>query len=429
MQTDLAAFIRDTPEGLEADAILRSCVHCGFCNATCPTYQLLGDELDGPRGRIYLIKAVLEGQPATQRTQLHLDRCLTCRACESTCPSGVQYHRLLDIGRAVVDQRVQRSLIDRTKRFLLAATIPRPRFLQAAVTAGQWLRPLLPAALAEKLPGRSGRVASAAPDRTFAAPTRRMIVLASCGQQALTPNTNAAATRVLARLGIELLPVAAGCCGALRYHLDAQQQALDDMRRLIDAWWPLLDAPTGGVKAIEAIVVTASGCGVQLREYGKLLADDTAYAAKAARVSALARDVSEVLAGEYESLVELMPRLRDEPRRIAFHSPCTLQHGLKIRGSVEALLTAAGYELAPVADAHLCCGSAGTYSMTQPELARRLRDNKLAALGAATPLALGAGAPAMIVTANIGCQTHLQGGTATPVRHWIELIDERLGAG
>ncbi len=419
MQTNLADIIKDTREGREADSILRTCVHCGFCNATCPTYQLLGDELDGPRGRIYLIKQVLEGQPVTRRTQVHLDRCLTCRSCETNCPSGVDYHRLLDIGRGIIEQRVPRSIVDKAKRLLLREVIPRPRILQAAVTMGRWLRPLLPTALAAKLPAPSVAAGRAPPFKLPIAHARRMIVLASCGQQVLTPNTNAAAARILDKLGIELLaPAGAGCCGALRYHLDAQDQALDDMRRAIDAWWPHIENTTSG--GVEAIVMTASGCGVQVRDYGKLLQHDPAYAGKAARVSALARDVSEVLAAEQEKLFELvLTSSAGVGPRVAFHSPCTLQHGQKIRGLVESLLVAAGYELSPVADAHLCCGSAGTYSMTQPELSRQLRDNKLAALGA--------GSPAVIVSANIGCQTHLQSGTATPVRHWIELIDERLG--
>jgi len=414
MQTDLADFIKDTDEGREADAILRTCVHCGFCNATCPTYQLLGDELDGPRGRIYLIKQVLEGQPVSRRTQVHLDRCLTCRSCETTCPSGVKYHRLLDIGRAVVDQKVPRSPADKATRFVLGEGIPRREMLQSAITIGQWLRPLLPEALAAKLPAARPAADRARTGRASTVHARRMIALSSCGQQALTPNTNAALARILDRLGIEVLTPETGCCGALRYHLGAQEQALGDMRRTIDAWWPYIDDASIG---IEAVVMTASGCGVQVREYGELLKHDPAYAAKAARISALARDVSEVLAGEQKELLALLPQAGTR-QRVAFHSPCTLQHGQQIRGLIEALLVAAGYELSAVADAHLCCGSAGTYSFTQPKLARQLRDNKLAALAA--------GSPALIVTANIGCQTHLQSGTATPVRHWIELIAEGL---
>jgi len=419
MQTNLADFIKDTPEGREADAILRTCVHCGFCTATCPTYQLLGDELDGPRGRIYLIKQMLEGQPVTAKTRLHLDRCLTCRSCETTCPSGVKYHRLLDIGRHVVEQRVPRAPLDRLTRFLLREALPRPWLFRPAVKVGQWLRPLLPGALADKLPtaaeGELRPWPQAAAKSGKRPHERRMIALAGCVQPALAPNTNAATARVLDKLGIELFEApGAGCCGALRYHLNAQEQALDDMRRVIDAWWPhIADG------SVEAIVMTASGCGAQVREYGDLLKDDAAYAEKAARISALTRDVSEVIAAEQDGLSVLLRAAKvDVPTRVAFHSPCTLQHGQKIRGVVELLLAAAGYELSPVADPHLCCGSAGTYSILQPELSKQLRDNKLAALAA--------GSPALIVTANVGCQTHLQSGSATPVRHWIELIDERL---
>lgn len=420
MQTNLADFIRDTPEGREADAILRSCVHCGFCNATCPTYQLLGDELDGPRGRIYLIKQMLEGFPVTRRTQNHLDRCLSCRSCETTCPSGVNYHRLLDIGRGVIEQRVPRPFVERMTRYTLYTTIPNPGILKNAVNIGQLFRPLLPTALSEKLPDSA---ASQRPrvGRPAAPRQRRMIALASCGQASLTPNTAAAAGRVLDRLGIEMVELeSAGCCGALRYHLDAQQQALDDMRRVIDACWPYIEGIHSG--GVEAIVMTASGCGLQVRAYSELLKHDPAYADKAARISALTLDLSEVLAAEREGLMELLQLpAKDsagERRRVAFHSPCTLQHGQKIRGVVESLLAAAGYVLTPVVDAHLCCGSAGTYSITQPELSKRLRDNKLAALSE--------GSPDVFVTANIGCQTHLQSGSAIPVRHWIELIDERI---
>ena len=415
MQTNLADFIKDTPAGREADAILRSCVHCGFCTATCPTYQLLGDELDGPRGRIYLIKQMLEGQPVGEKTQLHLDRCLSCRSCETTCPSGVRYHRLLDIGRAVMEQRVPRGRIERSKRFLLCEALPRPWIFRPAVKVGQWLRPLLPGVLAYKVPTTAEGRARPWPQPRATPHGRRMIALAGCVQPGLAPNTNAAAARVLDKLGIELFEAAgAGCCGALRYHLDARAQALEDMRRVIDAWWPHLQDGS-----VEGIVMTASGCGAQVREYGEIFRHDPVYAEKAARISALTRDVSEVIAAEQEALSLLLRASHGRvEKRVAFHSPCTLQHGQKIRGVVESLLAAAGYELSPVADPHLCCGSAGTYSILQPALSKQLRDNKLAALSA--------GSPALIVTANIGCQTHLQSGSATPVRHWIELIDERL---
>jgi glycolate oxidase iron-sulfur subunit len=411
MQTHLADFIRDTAAGREADTILRSCVHCGFCTATCPTFQLLGDELDGPRGRIYLIKEMLEGKPVSEKTQLHLDRCLSCRACETTCPSGVRYHRLLEIGRTVIEARVPRSLATRATRFLLCEALPRSWIFKPAVRVGQLLRPLLPGVLADKVP----LTAASLPWPRPAGHRRRLIALAGCVQPTLTPNTNAATARVLDRLGIELIEVpGAACCGALRYHLNAQAKALDDMRRVIDAWWPQVESGR-----VEGFVMTASGCGAHLREYGELLKEDPLYADKAARIAGLTRDASEVLAAEQERLTELLRKTGvGSGERVAFHSPCTLQHAQKIRGVVEALLTAAGYQLSPVADAHLCCGSAGTYSISQPVLATQLRDNKLAAMTAASP--------ALLVTANIGCQTHLQGGSRMPVRHWIELIDERL---
>jgi glycolate oxidase iron-sulfur subunit len=393
MQTQLADFIRDTPEGREADAILRKCVHCGFCTATCPTYQVLGDDLDSPRGRIYLIKRALEGAPVTGKTRLHLDRCLTCRACETTCPSGVQYGRLVDIGRAVVEQRTRRGPWDRLKRAVLAFGVPRRRLFGAALRLGQ-------------LVGRAPRAfTQRGPAAAWPAPrhARRMLALAGCVQPSLAPSINAAAARVLDRIGVSLVEVSgAGCCGAVRFHLNDQEAGRDDMRALIDAWSPI---------EAEAIVMTASGCGINVKEYGHLLAGDAQYRAKAERISALTRDLSEVI--RPEDLPEGKAR-----GRVAFHSPCTLQHGQQIRGKVEALLTRVGYELAPVRDAHLCCGSAGAYSLLQPELANELRSRKLAALEE--------GAPQAIATANIGCLTHLQEPTATPVRHWIELIDEAL---
>ena len=407
MQTNLADFIKGTAEGDEAEAILRACVHCGFCTATCPTYQLLGDELDGPRGRIYLIKQVLEGAEVTAKTQLHLDRCLTCRNCESTCPSGVKYGRLADIGRKVVEQRVQRPLWQRIQRTLLKEALPRTWLFTPAFRAGQLVRPLLSPALQDKLP--STRAPGHWPTRTHA---RKMLVLAGCVQPAMGPNINAATARVLEAVGVQLVVAAkAGCCGAVRYHLNDQDGGLDDMRRNIDAWWPL-------VEQVEAIVMTASGCGVTVKEYGHLLAHDSAYAAKAARISALTQDLSEIMP-QFET--ELGARLKGKiSKRVAFHPPCTLQHGQQIRGKVEGVLRAAGVDVTLCADSHLCCGSAGTYSVLQPELSKELRDRKLASLAAT-------GADE-IVSANIGCLTHLQSGTDTPVTHWIELIDRALAA-
>jgi glycolate oxidase iron-sulfur subunit len=408
MQTNLADFIINTPEGQEADQILRKCVHCGFCTATCPTYQLLGDELDGPRGRIYLIKQVLEGKPAGPSTQLHLDRCLTCRNCESTCPSGVQYGRLVDIGRQVVERQVARPPRQKLVRTLLKEALPRRWVFTPALKLGQALRPLLPAVLKNKVP--PSQPTAVWPQRTHA---RKMLLLDGCVQPALAPNINAAAARVFDTLGVTLqLAPKAGCCGALRYHLNAQEAGLDDMRRNIDAWWPLVEA------GAEAIVMTASGCGVMVKEYGHLLAHDTAYADKAARIAAMTRDVSEVLGDFAAALGERLAGKSGQ--RVAWHPPCTLQHGQQIRGKVEALLRLAGVDVQLCADSHLCCGSAGTYSILQPDLAYQLRDNKLKNLQALNP--------ETIVSANIGCLTHLQSGTETPVRHWIELIDAAIGA-
>ncbi len=412
MQTNLADFIKDTPQGREADAILRKCVHCGFCTATCPTYQLLGDELDGPRGRIYLIKQALEGAPVSAKTQLHLDRCLTCRSCETTCPSGVQYGRLVDIGRSVVAQKVGRSPAEALRRKALAAAIPRPALFNSLLALGRFARMLLPNAL-------KGAVPDPAPGGAWplGGQTRRMLVLEGCVQPALSPATNAATARVLDRLGISLVRApTAGCCGAVTFHLDAQDEARDYMRRNIDAWWPYIE------QGAEAIVITATGCGTMVAEYGHLLAHDTKYAERAKRVSELARDVSAVIAAEKERVLELTSHQppATSHRRIAFHAPCSLQHGLKLKGSVEALLADLGFELTHVPDAHLCCGSAGTYSILQPELSRRLRANKVAALGS--------GKPDAILTANIGCQMHLQAATPLPVRHWIEALDEALPA-
>jgi glycolate oxidase iron-sulfur subunit len=407
MQTNLADFIKGTSDGDEAEAILRACVHCGFCTATCPTYQLLGDELDGPRGRIYLIKQVLEGVEPTRKTQLHLDRCLTCRNCETTCPSGVKYGRLIDIGRKVVEQRVARPLAERITRALLKEALPRQWIFKPAFMAGQLVRPLLSKDLQDKLPRTPA--AGVWPSRVHA---RKMLVLEGCVQPSMAPNINTASARVLDSLGVQLIVAPkAGCCGALRFHMNDQEAGLDDMRRNIDAWWPL-------VEQVEAIVMTASGCGVTVKEYGHLLAHDGAYAEKAARISAMTLDLSEVMP-QFE--LELGARLQGKiKQRVAYHPPCTLQHGQQIRGKVEGVLRAAGVDVKLCADSHLCCGSAGTYSVLQPELSHQLRDQKLANLAAT-------GAEE-IVSANIGCLTHLQSGTATPVTHWIELIDRALAA-
>ena len=383
METRLADFIRDTREGREAEEILRKCVHCGFCTATCPTYQILGDELDGPRGRIYLIKQVLEGTPAGSSTRRHLDRCLTCRACETTCPSGVRYARLLDIGRAVVARQLPRAPIDGLVRAGLRTVLSR---------------------VGDVVPARrgSGRLG------------RHMVVMTGCVQPAMMPNINAAAARVLGLLGIDLRESpGSGCCGALRHHLDDEAGAMAAARRNIDAWWPAIEA------GAEAVVVTASGCGTEVKDYGHLLQDDPVYAERAARVAGLARDIGEVVAAEADSLGRLLAARAAAGRRLAFHAPCSLQHGQGLKNVVEPLLAAAGFELTSVADSHLCCGSAGTYSLLQRKIAGRLRRDKLTNLQA--------GNPAVIASANIGCIAHLRSAARIPVRHWIEVLDEHLG--
>lgn len=408
MQTRLSTAFLGTPAGQEADSILRKCVHCGFCTATCPTYQLLGDELDGPRGRIYLIKEMLEGSEPSRATQLHLDRCLTCRACETTCPSGVRYGRLLDIGRHHIERVVPRSWRERLVRRALLTIVPYRKRFAPLLALGRAVQSLMPASLRRSVP-------PARPAGRWPAPRhqRRMLVLTGCAQSAVAPGINAAAARVLDRLGVSLIAVDDTCCGALAHHLSEEDQSRRQMRRNIDTWWPEIE------RGAEALVVTASGCGTMVGDYDTLLRDDPAYAHKAARISELARDISQVVARELANpaAFEALPP-RKTRVRVAFHSPCTLQHGLKLRGVVEPLLERAGYALTSVADGHLCCGSAGSYSLLQPAISRQLKANKLAALQA--------DAPDIIATANIGCLLQLASGTDRPVRHWIELLAEPM---
>lgn len=405
MQTNLDPDFLATPQGREADSILRSCVHCGFCTATCPTYQLLADELDGPRGRIYLIKQVLEGHAPSAKTRSHLDRCLTCRSCETTCPSGVRYARLLDLGRETLERRVARSPWERFQRTALRTLLPHPRRLAPLLWLGRLFRPGLPGALRKKIPPRQKQTAWPQSKQP-----RTMLVLQGCAQSVMTPATNAAAARVLAKLGVRLVAAPdAGCCGALSQHLAAPHEAVAFMRRNIDAWWPYLE------QGAEAIVISASGCGTQIKEYGHLLRHDARYAGKARRVSELAKDLSEVLRDENLGVLGFEPK----QRKIAFHSPCTLQHGQQLGGVVESILQRAGFSLTPVMDSHLCCGSAGTYSILQAGLSQQLLINKVGALEQ--------GEPELIVTANIGCQLHLATQAERPVKHWIELLDEALG--
>lgn len=399
MQTNLADFIRNTVEGREADAILRKCVHCGFCTATCPTYQLLGDELDGPRGRIYLMKQVFEGVTPSSTTQLHLDRCLSCRNCESTCPSGVQYGRLLDIGREVVEQQVERTPTERLKRRLLRLVIPYRNRFGPLLKVGQFFRPALPRSLKQATPPPR----AAGPWPSGDQHDRQMLVLNGCVQPAIAPDINAASAQVLNRLGVGLIAADDGCCGALSYHLSAHDEALDFMRRNVDVWWPHIE------RGVEAIVMTASGCGVMVKDYGHLLRHDPDYAEKAATISDLTKDISEVLYAE--DLSKLEPNTN---KRVAFQSPCSLQHGQQLSGGVEHILARLGYSLTTVPDAHLCCGSAGTYSILNPGISNQLKQNKLEALSSDEP--------DIIATANIGCLAHLQAEAAVPVVHWINLV-------
>jgi len=413
MQTNLAPEFKGTRQGEAAEAILRKCVHCGFCTATCPTYQLLGDELDGPRGRIYLMKQVLEGAPVTRSTQQHLDRCLTCRNCESTCPSGVQYGQLVDIGRQIVEERVERPKGEKAVRWLLKEGLTSPLF-GPAMKLGQLVRPLLPAALKNKVPETASPRAKLWPQREH---KRKVLMLLGCVQPAMAPNINSATARVLDAAGIQTLVAdGAGCCGAIRTHLNDAEGGLADMRRNIDAWWPLVEGLTSQGR-VEAIVMNASGCGVTVKEYGHALAHDPAYADKARRVSELTRDLSELLP---DITAQIKGKLKStRSKRLAFHPPCTLQHGQQLRGGVETHLRELGFDVSVASnESHLCCGSAGTYSVLQPALAYQLRDRKLSHLA---PLEAEA-----IVSANVGCIQHLQSGTATPVRHWVEVLDEAL---
>jgi glycolate oxidase iron-sulfur subunit len=406
MQTNLSPEYANTIEGRDAEAILRKCVHCGFCTATCPTYQLLGDELDGPRGRIYLIKQVLEGAEPTRKTQLHLDRCLTCRNCESTCPSGVQYGHLIDIGRKLVDEKVERPLGEKALRWALKEGLPSPLFAPA-MKMGQAVRGLLPAALQAKVPAK--QTAKAWPTREHA---RKVLMLGGCVQPTMAPNINASTARVLDAAGIQtVLATKAGCCGAVKFHLNDHDGGKAQMRANIDAWWPYVER-----SAVEAIVMNASGCGVTVKEYGHILKDDVQYAAKAARISALTQDLSELL----PMLVEqLQGKVKTSKAAMTFHPPCTLQHGQQLKGGVEKHLGDLGFDVKIAScEAHLCCGSAGTYSVLNPEISYQLRDRKLGHLQEAKP--------AQIISANIGCITHLQSGTATPVRHWVEVLDDAL---
>lgn len=413
MQTHLAPEYQDTEDGKAAEAILRKCVHCGFCTATCPTYQLLGDELDGPRGRIYLMKQVLEGETPTRKTQIHLDRCLTCRNCETTCPSGVQYGHLVDIGRKLVDAKVERPIGERMLRWALKEGLPSPLFAPA-MKLGQAVRGVLPASLKAKVPASqvAHRNGVTWPTQIH---TRKVLMLAGCVQPSMQPNINTATARVLDAAGIQtLVATNAGCCGAVKFHLNDQEGGAVQMRGNIDAWWPYVE------QGVEAIIMNASGCGVMVKDYGHVLANDAQYANKAQKISALTKDLSELLP---ELVSTLKPKINaqalEQVGKQAFHPPCTLQHGQQLKGGVEKYLGDLGFDVQVANnEAHLCCGSAGTYSVLNPDIAYSLRDRKLDNLGAMQPKA--------ILSANVGCITHLQSGTDVPVKHWIELLDAVL---
>ena len=405
MQTTLSPALQDNVEAREAAALIRACVHCGFCQATCPTYQVLGDERDSPRGRIHLIKQLLEGEGTSAQTQLHLDRCLTCRACETACPSGVQYGRLVELGRGLLVKSQPRPWLQRLLRRSLADALTGPLFAPAAAV-GRLLRPLLPAALQTHLPVRL--TSGALPQRMHA---RSVLLLAGCVQPALAPQINAATSRVLDALGITVRIAAdAGCCGAIHQHLDASEQACAAARRNIDAWWPAIDA------GAEAIVANTSGCGSMLRDYAVLLQHDEVYAARAARVVGLVRDLSEVVAPLASQLRPLLKAPVEA--RVVFQAPCSLQHAQRIRGSVEGLLSALGATLLAAGDAQLCCGAAGTYTLLQPQISTQLRQRKQAALTVAKPQ--------IILSANLGCMLQLAAGSAVPVQHWVEWVDSQL---
>ena len=403
MYVKLHPNFSESPVAKEAVYIVQSCVHCGFCNATCPTYQDRFDERDGPRGRIYLVKNMLENGQASDVTRTHLDRCLNCRACETICPSGVQYGRLADIGREMVDDIGERALHQRIVRRLLRWVFPYPDRIRVLLSLGRLISPVLPEALRREIPPR--QILDSPPGTPNLA-SRKMVVLQGCVQSAATPRTNHAAQRVLQRLGIDLIEAkAAGCCGAVSYHLGAAEEGLAFMRRNIDAWWPLVEV------GAEAIITTASGCGVMVKDYGELLKSDPDYAKKASRISELAKDLSEVLDNEdLSSYMDVAQHLRT-----AVHCPCTLTHGQKLGGSLQRVLGKVGIPMTKTTEEHLCCGSAGTYSLLQPEMSQRLLKRKLKALSIDHP--------EQIVTANIGCQLHLGTQSEVSVKHWIELLD------
>ena len=393
----------DTPQGQRADAILRRCVHCGFCNATCPTFQLLGDELDGPRGRIYQIKAMLEGESNLDGTRLHLDRCLTCRACETTCPSGVKYSELVEIGREQLAIRLPRPRWQRLQRWALLAIVPVRKRFAAWVRLANPFNPLLPDRFRVPAPDPAGT--SNWPTNTHA---QEVLLLEGCVQAVLSPGIDRHLAYLLDHIGIRLRPVKqSGCCGAVPHHLDAPDSARQMARTNLDALLPEL-----GPKSL-GILISASACELELREYPQLLTEDPLYREKAQQLAERVLDPAALIAEHLVSDFEA----RFPGARVALHEPCTLQHGLQRGGALAPLLETLGYAVTPVRDGHLCCGSAGTYSLFQPELSQKLRGDKLENLLA--------DAPDYIVTANIGCLHHLRAASPVPVRHWLELLQTK----
>ncbi len=410
MQTNIDEALKNTHAGLEAERILRSCVHCGFCTATCPTYRLLGDELDGPRGRIYLIKGLLEGKETSDKTQMHLDRCLTCLACETSCPSGVEYGHLLDIGRQAINKKVRRTLTERSYRYLLRKILPYPRRVSFFLSLGRGLRFILPSKFRQMIP-ENKRVRITESTRRRVKYGRKMILFTGCVQPLLSPETNCASTHVLNRLGIEtIVSHDEACCGAINHHMADDDSGLTFIKNNIDAWWPYIE------EGIEAIVISASGCGTMIKDYGYILRNDADYKDKAHQVSMMAKDIGEIIIGEEIETLKKMIKVKS--RRVAFQNPCSLQHGQKIKDETESLLKKLGYQIENIEDANQCCGSAGTYSLLQTELSEELRRKKISALEAVKP--------DVIMTANIGCQLHLQQATEIPVKHWIEILEEDL---
>jgi glycolate dehydrogenase iron-sulfur subunit len=422
MQTSFTLAQLADPDVAEADKILRACVHCGFCTATCPTYVLLGDELDSPRGRIYLIKDMLENdRPATGEVVKHIDRCLSCLACMTTCPSGVHYMHLVDHARAHVEETYSRPPGDRFLRAVLARVLPDRTLFRLSLragAAGRLFAPLFGALGLDRLAAMLRLVPSGLPpspeEGRHVIPAQgarrgRVALLQGCAQAVLAPSINAAAIRLLTRKGYEVVLAGEGCCGSLVHHMGREEQALAQARAAIDLW-----ARENETDGLDAILVTASGCGTTIKDYGYMLRSDPAYAGKAARVSALARDISEYLAS-----LDLGAAARPGGLKVAYQAACSLQHGQKIVRQPKELLAKAGFAVRDIAEAHLCCGSAGTYNIMQPEIARRLRERKIANI-------LAAGAD-VIATGNIGCMTQIAGATAIPVVHTVELLDWAYG--